>query len=72
MLQYPCQKKKYLEHYYNAFHSSKYDADFPCEIEIRKLKELKSKLAAKELMAKPRSLSKNGQQSVHQKMQTFH
>lgn len=55
-------KKGNLECHYNALHSYKYDVDFPPKSEIRKrkLKELKSKLAAQQqLMAKPRSLSNN-------------
>jgi hypothetical protein len=39
-----------LERHYNAFHSNKYDADFPSKSEIRKLKlkELKPKLDAQQ------------------------
>jgi hypothetical protein len=62
MPQYPCQKKKgNLERHYNAPHSNKYDADFPPKSEIHQLelKELKSKLAAQQLMAKQGSLSNN-------------
>jgi hypothetical protein len=58
-------KKDNLERHYNSLNSNKYDADFPPKSEIRKvkLKELKSKLAAQQLMAKPGSLSNNATRS---------